>query len=482
VAKKILCVSLIEESIRYLELKKQPAGYFPDPPPSNVTEEALRAACRKADEIYINVDFSSALYAWELFPKTAKRFMSNLVGQNAHEKLAIPERLWVEFKQVGEKVEAGATKRRLAYVAIREEDAIVLWDRFRGFHRKVRNITTLPVALASAIARNDKPAGNFMAVWIGHTSSVILVSGPDGLVKVARSMPTFLPKADPVAEPEVFSSFSQDLAKDIAMTTTFFKQEFREPNPQILYLIGNRHLKHIFTVHPLPETYDLHFNLAKSPVQGWSEDEVNENIDTLANLFLPSEFNFLPRKEIVTRRVRTGVKFAYAAVLVLIALAGLWSAQKLYAKSDKMKELDGSTAEFEDVQDRVVKLRTEVNRLKPFEGWKKFYEATYRDRPLFQMFLSELALIIPSDVVLSSFNLSPAGSQTWSGTVAGTIRAENWEKALTLLREFGRKIQSSPFFEITDAQYTPKGLEEETKTFDFRLSVRITPEGFAYDL
>ena len=39
------------------------------------------SACRKADDIYINGFFSTAIYEWELFPKVAKRYLNNLVEQ-----------------------------------------------------------------------------------------------------------------------------------------------------------------------------------------------------------------------------------------------------------------------------------------------------------------------------------------------------------------------------------------------------------------
>ena len=53
-AKKILSVSLIDDAFHYLEIEKQPAGFFVHPPPLFVTQETLRAACQKADEIYLN--------------------------------------------------------------------------------------------------------------------------------------------------------------------------------------------------------------------------------------------------------------------------------------------------------------------------------------------------------------------------------------------------------------------------------------------
>jgi len=78
VAKNILSISLINGTFQYLEVEKQPAGFFPFSPPTVITEEALMSACRKADDIYINGFFSTAIYEWELFPKVAKRYLNNI--------------------------------------------------------------------------------------------------------------------------------------------------------------------------------------------------------------------------------------------------------------------------------------------------------------------------------------------------------------------------------------------------------------------
>lgn len=471
--KKILSVSLIDETFQYLEVNEQAAGFFAESPPLTLTDEALMAACRKADKIYINAAFPSTQYIWDLFPKVAKRYMNDLVGKNAHEQLAIPERLWVEYKAVEEVVDAGVTKQRIAYVGLREDEVLPVWDKFKVVHQKIEHITSLQVALASIITRIDHPAENFISAWIGETSSVISISSPEGIVKVARTIPVGLPKTDLPSETEFLTTFTEEIDREITRSSTFFKQEFREPDPKILYLIGNPRLQEIIREHPLTETYDIHFGLADMPVQGWTESQVNENIHLIGNLYLSREFNFIPRKEVITRKLGLGFKLSYAVLLILILLGGAWSYGMLALKNDRIKAFDQAFSQFQETQKRVITLREDVNRLKPFEGWYKLYIDTYKNTPPWNMLLSELALLVPSDIVINNFQLSPGNGTAWNGQLSGDIQAEDWQKGLNILRQFGGKLQSSRFFDVKNVQYTPKGLEAETKMFDFSISLNL---------
>lgn len=475
-AKRILSVIQTNGTFQYLEFEQQAAGFFPHVPPAGVTRESLMTACRNASEIYINSAFPSALYARELFPKVAKRYLYDLVGQNAHEKLHIPERLWVEFKYLKDVVDTGITKQQVSYISLREEEALAIWNEFKKFQGKIKHIAPLPVALASIISNIDKPAKNVMIVWVGETQTVMCISSPDGVVHVARSVPVNLSRGDLPADPEFLSQFSGNIGKEIETTATFFKQELREPVPEILYLIGNSHLENIFQKHPLAGTsFDLHFGLSSPPVQGMSDKQINENIHLIGNLYLPREFNFIPHKAIFTRKLDWALKLSYAVLGVLVVLAVLWGAQISADNSRKLEEFNKTFSSLHGLQNEIQILRNDVARFKPLEGWKLFYEKTFRNQPRWNMILSEIAHLVSSDIVIANFRALPDKNE-WRSKITGKVRADNWGMGLKLLREFGGKLESSPFFEVVNLQYAPESMETETTTFGFQMDLKLTTE------
>ena len=485
-AKKIVSISQIDDTFQYLEVEKQPAGFFPHPPPPVITQESLRATCHKADEIYLNGLFPGTLYKWELFPKVAKRYLNNLVIRDAREKLGTSSPVQVQFKTVQEVIDAGIAKWQVAYTAIEEEVLASLWNYFKNFAGKIKFIAPLPVALASAVAQIDHPPENFLIVWVEESLSVISISNSQGLVKVSRSVPIGLPKNELPDNPEYLGQLSQDLGKEISMTLTFFKQQFREPAPRSLYLMGNNHLQEIFQKYPLTGIeFDIHYSLATSPVESMSESQINENMHLIGNLYLTDAFNFLPREEIITRKTNLAFKVAYAFLVVIIVLAGLWGLKLTTLESDKIVEFNNKFSHFQNLQKQVKVLREEVNRLKPFEGWKLFYEDTFQNQPAWNMLLSELSLLVPPNIVIENFQILPekgTKGYIWNSQMRGKIKAKNWQEGLSQLRQFGGTLQSSPFFEVTNINYAPEKMGNQAKTFDFQLLLKIVPKGSAHDI
>lgn len=275
-SKKILSVSIVEDSYHYLEVARQPKGISINPPQTASTPEALMAACRKADEIYLNASFPTAMYQWELFPKVAKRYLHSLVKRDAQEKLGASVPISVQSKQLEEIVDAGVPKWQTAYLAIPTEEITRLWESFKDFHRKIKYITSLPVALAKIITQCDHPGENFMAIWIGEHATVMLINSPSGTVKIARNVPIGLPNDTLSADQDSLNQFSQNLAKEITMTTTFFKQEFREQVPKILYLLGRFNLQDIVQKDPLFwDVFNIRFNLSRSQIQSMTTSQVS---------------------------------------------------------------------------------------------------------------------------------------------------------------------------------------------------------------
>ncbi len=482
--KRILSVSYIEDSYQYLEIDKQAGGMFPQPSPPTATVESLLAACRKADEIYISAGLPTALYEWEAFPKVAKRYTANLVQQDAKEKSGSPGPLRFQYKELGDVTEGGATKTKIAYIAVQEDDLKPLWTTFGKFMRKVKFISPLPVALASTVAKADKPSGNFVVVWVGDTTSVITISSPDGMVKMARSVPVGLAKGS-AGDAELYRALSDELGKEIFMTSNFFKQEFREGVPQILYILGNSKLEGIFRDFPLAGApAETHFQLSEAPVKGVSLQQANEAIHLIGNLFLPSEFSFLPSEVEVGRKGDTGFTVAAAVLALIIAGVAFWGFQLYTGKQEAQAKYMGLVGELQQLQKDVSVMRADVDKLKPFEGWKTFYEETFQSRPAWNMLLSELALRLPENILIEDVRFAPTSDRRAVTTdiladMAGKIKADNWQAGLDELRAFGRSLQESSVFNVADVKYSPQNLENQTKVFDFKITLKLLPRGSA---
>lgn len=482
--KRVLCVTYFQDSVYFLEVDKQSGGFFPQPFSPTTSLEALNVACRKADEIYISGEMPSALYEWEIFPRVAKRYQANLISQDAKDKAGTSAPLQVRWKVLGDLVEGGAKKNRVAYIAIQHEDLEPIWNTFSKHIKKVKSISPIPVALAAMVSRLDGPKNNFIIVWVGETSSVLTISSPEGVVKMARTIPVGLSRDLGSLDSVERSAFSEGLGKELFMTSTFFKQEFREAVPSTLYILGHNNLREVLADAPLagaPE--DLHFSLSQAPVNGLQERQINQQLHLIGNLYLPSDFVFLPEAAVVVPITEVLYKVSVAALVVFILGAGFWGVQLHTAGKAREASIHKLSGDIQNIQNDILTVREEVNKLKPFEGWKTFYEETFTQRPAWNMILSELGLVVPEQVIIENFSVASVDRKglTRSGPrladLSGKIRAENWEEALGIFRSFGEKLEGSPFFEVAGVQYSPQALEEPRKVFDFRITIKLLPRG-----
>ena len=483
-AKKILSVSYLDGTYQFMEVDKQAGGFFPKPVTSSTTVEALVTACRKADEIHISAELSTAVYEWESFPKVAKRFFSNLVQQHAVENIGVAVPLQVQFKHLGDVDEAGASKSRIMYIAVQEADLRPLWTTFNKFIKKVKVIAPLPVAMASVVAQTDKPAEDFIVVWTGEKSSVIAISSPEGMVKMARSVPIGLSR-EAVSDPEDLGVLSENIGKELFMTTTFFKQEFRSAVPGLIYFLGNNQLERAFMEHPVPGApADVRFSLSSSPVQGISNDQLNEQIHLIGNLFLPPEFSFIPPETVVARKGDVVFKIAVGLLILGVVASGFWAFALSGVKHNAQAEYDRQTLELKKNQHQVKLLRNDVERLKPIAGWKEFYENTFQKRPAWNMVFSELGLLLPENILIEDLKLESSrkakAGPSLVTKIKGKIKADNWEQGLEMLREFGASLQASPLFDIANINYSPQDLQKTTKVFDFQIEINLIPRGSAH--
>ena len=489
-AKRILSVTYIDGVYHYLEVDRQAGGLFPrtSTPQIAATEEALIAVCQKAEEIYLCGEFPTALYQWETLPRVAKRYLPNLVRQAAREKAEASASIQVRFETLEDVLESGGPRTRVAYIAVHDEDLTPIWSALERVMKKVKAISPLPVALASAVVQADKPEKDFIVSWVGEQSTMIVIGSPKGQVKMARSLPLGLYGGQKDADPEEARLFSEELSREISRTTTFFKQEFRSGVPGVIYFLGPPRLKALLEANvPFGVPPDQRFRLSTSLIQNMKDEDTSLGFHVVSNFFVPAAFNFLP-VETVGRHKADVLYAAAVVILVLLAAAAvIWDFQLYNRKQARITDYHLKYTELKQLQADVSQKQAEVDKLRPFEGWKRFYEDTFENRPAWNRIFSELALILPGNIVLNTVALKePAGRQGVEGPVldteiAGEIQADNWEQGLSVLREFGERLQMSPLFDVTEVEYTPRELAEVTKVFSFKIGLKLVPQRMAHE-
>lgn len=472
-AQKLLSVSRQQDRIRGLLIEKKGGGYFAGDPMDLSSKEALHSACSAADEIYINDSFLSAIYVWSLFPKVAPKHIANLLLQDALDKFQSKGEPNIGFQTLADVNTDGVRQREIAYVAIEEQEITDVWVLFKKFEKKIKGITSLPAAIAGTVARFESLESNFAVTWIGDTESIITIASKDGIVKVARSFPFGTRGMDPTDQ-ESMQAFSQRVDKELNRTINFFKQGFREPEPDKIYLFGNSHLQQIFEITPLSVLgSDFHFQFQAPLISNYSQEDESETFHIFSSLFVNKNFNFLPRK-VVADRTSKRILYPSCAALVVAILALLFWNSQLSAQIDrentKLKERFTTAMQLKG---EVEGLEEKINRLEPFQGWKTFYDETFNDRLAWDRIFSEFGSQIPPNIVLDSLSINPGGKNNWLANISGKVRSSDWETGLEQIREYGAKIDASRFFVVKTVNYAPQNLEEKAKFFNFNLLLEL---------
>lgn len=499
---KILCISMIRDTVQYLEVDRQRGGFFPKSVNTAASSEELMTACNRADEILVNSSFSSAVYDFGAFPKLKRRYLQNLVNRSAQEKHGMASGIEVRFKVGADVLVQELVKSQVASVAVEKEEISSIHNKFKQHFKKIKIIAPLPLALAAAVSRSEKPADHYALIWFGENSTIISINTADGQVKLARSVPLRLPAEElpsgqeaPAAAADQesldlaldqgplgiaaagdspFERFSRELDRELAMTYTFFKQSFRMKSPEELYVLGSSKLEKVLRRYPLSEEISINFGFSKPPVQGMGAEQINENIHLLGNLFLGDDINFVPREEYLGRQVDRGLRYAFAGVAALIVLAVVWGAQIQASKAAVREVYNSRLQERQELQQGIGNLQATIAKLSPIEARKNLYESLYIKQPRWAAVLNELAVNMPSGVVLQRFQVTPAGDDKWQGKLNGEIRAASWQEGLNVMREFHGKLHASSYFDVRKVDYSRGSMEELPRaayTFQFDLDI-----------
>ncbi|WP_300459710.1 hypothetical protein [Desulfobacula sp.] len=468
-AQKLLSVSRHRDSIRGIFVEKKGGGYFAGSPVDLSSKEALNSACSRADEIYINDSFLSAIYVWDLFPKVAPKHISHLLHQDALDKFQSSGEPNIGFQILGEVQTEGIRQREIAYMAVEEEEIVQVWSQFKKHTKKIKGITSLPASISATVAKFESLDANFVVTWIGDTESVMSIASKDGIIKVARSFPFGLKGLD-LNDEDTLRAFSQKIDKELNRTINFFKQGFREPEPEKIFLFGDRHLQQIFEVSPLSiPGASYFFQFTSQLINNYSQDDETENFHIISSLFLNKNFNFLPQKVVADRKSKRLLYPAYAILAVVVLGLLFWNFQlrtQINDEDAKLRERQTTAMAFKS---EVEALEVKINKLEPFQEWKVFYDQTFNDKLPWDRILSDFGRTTPPDIVLDSLSINPAGQNKWLANVSGKIRAISWEAGLEQIRDYGAKIDALELFIVKTVNYAPQNLEENTKFFNFNL-------------
>jgi len=488
VANKILSVSICEDKIDILRLEQGVTKNYTaiKPPEFDIDQQTLEKAARWADQILINADFPSAQYPWDVFPKVNTRILKQLLTRKATQRLETRKGARVAFKDQGDITVDGIVKREVSYIAVAEDD-VVDWEEniFARYKKKIQRITSLPVALCSAVVQSERPENDFMVTWVGEMSTIFVISSPQGDVKVARNIPVGLDHDDITEDADdVLESFVREFDRDIMTTLLLYNDTFEEPSCENFYLFGNEKLATVLKKFPLSTPGDhVLYHLEHLPVHGQKGND-QKTYHLTGNLFVPRYYNLVSSAIIWEQRFNKGYAYAVGLLLTGIVTSVIWMLLTTPAGRGKYKqEYFEKRAELTKINDKLFDLQGREMELKRFSGWKDFYKNTYTNQPAWSRMFSSLAQCIPHEFVINRLIISPGnrtGIHEWRCFLEGHIRTAHWNDGLALLRKFGAAMNHSPYFKIIDVQYTP--LDDDKKegsgenAFNFVIKMKLTPK------
>ena len=470
-SRKIVCISLINESTEFVEVERSKIGSFILSPPSVFTKESLLAACSRADEIYISGLFPTAQFEKEIFPKVHERYLRPLVTSFVKRKKP-DANISVRYQHVRDVMMDGSASPLVALQSVEKTDTEYIFDMFKEFRKKIKNIYSLPTALAGAVVHYEKPAGNSMFLWIKENVALIAVISADGVVDIARSLPYGIPSEEGADLGQLaVSGFSEEISREVIMTANYFKQNFREPAPENLYLLGDERLKKIFKDFPISSPdISVHFGLSGELQKGIEPEKLNRNVHLLGSIFANESFSFLPVREAEDRRLNAILSGALVGLLLLIGVVGLWTLTIPNPQSNN--DLIGRIQELRfDMQG----LESSIADLKPIEAQKKYYQSVFlAKKPEFIAILQQISTIVPPEMVLESFKMSPTEG-LWSCMITGKIKGQDWQDRLNILRKFGRDLYSFSNFDIQNTNHSLGQAGMDATSISFQLSLQFVP-------
>ena len=477
-ARKLLSLCRFGEDYHALKVEKQGDTLVPLGSLQEVTPESLSGLCHWADEIFFAGSFPTSLYAWDELPKVGKKYLPGLVAKNVQAKVGIGVAVSAKFYS-GVPVEE-LDRDRTPVLAIPLQELQPVWQELLPFKEKIKRIVPLPSGLAKLAVSLIKASSSFMVAWVGQRTTEIVVVSPEGLVKVARSVPIGLVEGDDL-DGFATERFIVDIGREIATTQTFFKQEFRQAAPSELLLLAGSAVTRGLERFPL-NVVGLTVRMPESsPFGGLEPFQIGPLAHLLGLFDVFEEFNFLPPDLVSGRRSKRLYNLAYVALVAAFIGAGCWLFLLEMEKRQLLQSYHLNLESYEEIKARVITLQRDVKSLRPLKGWEAYYNEVYWQRPRWNMLLSELALKVDEEIVLDDFSIQPdkknRNKGAWLGLISGKVRATDWQSGLERLRVFGGELEASSSFVVRNLSYVPKKLSAPgARIFSFKMELKVKTE------
>ncbi|MEA3347583.1 MAG: hypothetical protein U9Q39_00840 [Pseudomonadota bacterium] len=477
-ARKLLSLCRFGEEYHALKVERQGDALVPVGSLLEVTPESLPELCRWADEIYFGGSFPTALYVWEELPKVGKKYLPALVEKSVKAKVGSGVTLATKFYS-GVPVET-SDRDRTPVLAIPLQELQPVWQELLPFKEKIKRIAPLPSGLARLAASLTKASSSFIVAWVSQRTTEIVVASPEGLVKIARSVPIGLAEGGDL-DGFAIERFIVDIGREITTTQTFFKQEFRQAAPSELLLLAGPAVIRGLERFPL-NVVGLNVKIPESsPFGGLEPAQVGPLAHLLALFDVAEEFNFLPPDLVSGRRSKRLYKLAYVALMAAFIGSAAWLYLLEMEKRQLLQSYSNNLETYEETRLEVMALQRDVKSLRPLKGWETYYNEVYRQRPRWNSLISELALKVDAEIWLDDFLIQPdkknRSKGAWLSSLSGNVRAVDWQSGLDKLRVFGGELEGSSGFVVRKLNYIPKKLSAPgARIFSFKMELEVKTE------
>ncbi len=486
-ARKLLSLCRFGDEYQALKVEAQGGNLAVAEAVLAVTPENLADLCGWADEIFFAGTFPTALYLWDELPKVGKKHLPALIRKSVQAKVGNTVALVPEFYSKTPLEEND--RDRVPIIALPQDELQLIWRELDPFKHKIKCIVPIHTSLAKLAAAITNFTHSFMVVWISAQITEIVVVSPEGLVKIARSVPIGLAEGD---DRDAFKAerFMVDLAREISVTQTFYRQEFRQASPNDLLLFAGATVINSLELFPL-NVVGLTVTMPEKSLFTELPPEQLGPLSHLLGVFQVAEdFRFLPPELAASRRVKIFYKLAYGALAIALIGVSFWLVFALKEQHRLENKYQQSLSNYDQSLKRVVALQRDVKSLRPLQGWEKYYNEVYRQRPRWNRLISELALKVTDDIIIGELVVEPnrnggarrrnrqsLNTSAWHATLKGRVKASDWQSGLDYLRSFGSDLEASPIFSIQQLSYVPKKLSAPgARTFSFNLKLKVKTE------
>ena len=491
-SKKVLAVFASETTLEFLKIDQTlRSSKLKDPIFTISRDEAgsdrtVRGLWRWADEIHFISAYPTVLYNWAPFPKVANWNLKRLVHRRVSQEIPGSDgQVRSAFVVRGEVVVEGTSQRQVAYVGVSEPDVAALEEMVPARHQiKISRVTTLALSLAAAVARGRESEDDFLILWSHGDATIIIACDAQGDIRIARYLPFGIGSEEMLDDAVRMERFSEEIGRDLNGTLFYYSQQFPDKECQELYILGSPALQEVFTRFPLAVGGDrARYGTPRSLAVNLDEVASGEYAHLLGVLHVDASYNLVNTRFVYTRQFYGVHRIVMAILLACIAGAGIWAYQLDPLSSGKLEEFHGKRRRLEQQYARIYDLQRDLYVLKQFRGWKDYYDRTFKHQPDWNGMFSAMVACVPEGMVIDSLRIVPGRQQNrhvWRCLVDGHLDVQTWQEGLDLLRYFGGRINSTPYYQYEKVSYTPESeieQDEDLTQFTFQFTLLLEPKG-----